>query len=219
MEWSFALIAWPSDKFSFWLPNSAAWLRSCSQICWNKWPSIVVPSFMQYLHNKNIIMFTARHKIFIWARSFHTGSFMSSSSIMMPHSGLCLEYYSAFILELSCMHQLLCNHSCHIWADPCFCTIQLIAFEVGLFVHWGVIAVFLWKRESQMDWRSCSAAKMPSSVKPYLHAEDNRCVRLAVAGADLLWENSTAGWLADKPSEHSEYENYESTMRQAWSPM
>ena len=37
MEWSFALIAWPSDKFSFWLPNSAAWLRSCTQICWNKW--------------------------------------------------------------------------------------------------------------------------------------------------------------------------------------
>jgi hypothetical protein len=25
-----------------------------------------------------------------------------------------------------------------------------------------------------------------------------------VAGADLVWENSTAGWLADKPNEQSE---------------
>ena len=25
-----------------------------------------------------------------------------------------------------------------------------------------------------------------------------------MAGADLVWENSTAGWLADKPSEYSD---------------
>lgn len=92
--------------------------------------------------------FTARHIFFIWAWSFHTGTFMASSSIMMPLSGLCLEYYSDFILELSCMHHLLCNHSCHIWADPCFHMIRLIAFEVGLFVPWGVLAAFLWKREN-----------------------------------------------------------------------
>ena len=44
------------------------------------------------------------------------------------------------------------------------------------------------------------------------------CVRLAVVGvdllwknntadllvADLVWDNSTAGWLADKPSKHSD---------------
>ena len=27
-----------------------------------------------------------------------------------------------------------------------------------------------------------------------------------VAGADLVWENNTIGWLADKPNEQSEYQ-------------
>ena len=34
---------------------------------------------------------------------------------------------------------------------------------------------------------------------------NNHSVRLAVAGADLVWEKNTADWLADKPAQQSEY--------------
>ena len=34
---------------------------------------------------------------------------------------------------------------------------------------------------------------------------ENSTADWLVAGADLVWENSIAGWLANKPSEHSKY--------------
>ena len=34
---------------------------------------------------------------------------------------------------------------------------------------------------------------------------ENSTADWLVAGADLVWENRTTGWLADKPSEHSDY--------------
>ncbi|RLN05225.1 hypothetical protein C2845_PM13G25600 [Panicum miliaceum] len=44
---------------------------------------------------------------------------------------------------------------------------HLIAFEVR------ASCVFMKEKESRMDWRSCSAAKMPPSIKPHLHAEED----------------------------------------------